>query len=88
VVSSFRGVVGHSADNKLTCEMELGFEQTTQVWGVCESALKPHQTGKAQGRQAKTPNRTWENWLSGSVSRKGWSVQWETDPPRQKSGAS
>ena len=45
----------------LTREMELGLEQTTKVWGVCESALKPHQTGKAQGRQAKTPNRTLGN---------------------------
>jgi len=61
VVSSFSGVVGHRADNKLTYEMELGLEQTTKVWGVCESALKPHQTGKAQGRKAKTPNRTLGN---------------------------
>jgi hypothetical protein len=29
-------------------------------WGVCEAALQPRQAGKAHGRQAKVPNRTWE----------------------------
>ena len=28
--------------------------------GVCEPALKPLQAGKAHGRKAKVPNRTWE----------------------------
>ena len=29
-------------------------------WGVCEPALQPRQAGKAHGRKAKVPNRTWE----------------------------
>jgi hypothetical protein len=56
VVSSFSGVVGHSADNNLMREMELGLEQTTAVGAYCESALKPRQTGKVQGRKVKTPS--------------------------------
>ena len=36
-------------------------------WGVCEPALKPRQAGKAQGRNAKIPNRIWENRLSGII---------------------
>jgi hypothetical protein len=45
----------------LTGEMGLGLEQTMEVGVYCESALKPHQTGKAQGRKARTPNRTLGN---------------------------
>ena len=70
VVPSFSGVVGLRADNELTCEMELSLGQTEDVGAYCESALKPHGTGKAKGRNAETPNRTREIWLSGSVSRK------------------
>jgi len=44
-----------------TSEMELGFGQTTKGGAYCESALKPRPTGKAQGRKAKTPNRTLGN---------------------------
>ena len=35
--------------------------------GVCESALKPRQAGKAHGRNAMVPNRTWENRPSGII---------------------
>ena len=45
----------------------------TRLWanhgsrGVCESALKPRQAGKAHGRNATVPNRTWENRPSGII---------------------
>jgi hypothetical protein len=61
---SFRRSVGWSDTEptmNLTWEMELGLEQTTEAGVDCESALKPHQTGKARGRQTKTPNRTLGN---------------------------
>lgn len=45
----------------LTYGMELSFGQTMEVGAHCETALKPHQTGKAQGGKAKTPNRTLGN---------------------------
>src|SRR5579864_2115705 len=35
--------------------------------GACESALKPRQAGKAHGRNATVPNRTWENRPSGII---------------------
>jgi|HubBroStandDraft_3_1064219.scaffolds.fasta_scaffold14863_3 hypothetical protein len=35
--------------------------------GVCESALKPRQAGKTQGRNARVPNRTWEIRLSAII---------------------
>ncbi len=58
---------GHRAELSLTYERELGPGQTTEVGAHCESALKPRQAGKAQGRNAKIPNRIWENRLSGII---------------------
>ena len=56
---------GHSAELSLTYERGLGPRANRGSRGVCESALKPLQAGKAQGRKAKVPNRTWESRLSG-----------------------
>jgi len=71
----------------LTCEMELGLEQTTEVGVYCESALKPHQTGKAQGRKAKTSNRTWEIRPYGIIGgpRETWSWR-KCEPTLQPKG--
>src|SRR5580658_6867847 len=71
----------------LTCEMKLSLEQTTEVGAYCESALKPRQTGKAQGGQAKTPNRTWEIRLYGIIGgpRETWSWR-KCEPTLQPKG--
>jgi hypothetical protein len=58
------GLVGHSADNEpYVGDVGDGTRLWANhgSWGVCESALEPHQTGKAQGRKTKTPNRTLGN---------------------------
>jgi hypothetical protein len=63
-----------------TCETELGREQTTEGWGVCESALKLHQTGKAQGRKPRLRTGPWEIRPSGIIGgpRETWSWRkWE-----------
>src|SRR6516165_12748666 len=55
------GWVGHSADNEPYVGDGTRLWANHGSWGVCESALEPHQTGKAQGRKTKTPNRTMGN---------------------------
>src|SRR6516164_1036437 len=74
------GWVGHSADNEPYVGDGTRLWANHGSWGVCESELEPHQTGKAQGRKTKTPNRTWEIRPSGIIGgpRETWSWRkWE-----------
>ena len=53
----------------LTYETGLSFGQTTEVGAYTDQRLNLAKLGKAQGRKAKTPNRTWEIRLSGIIGR-------------------
>ena len=66
-VPLFREVVGLRADDKPYVGDGTRLWANHGSWGVCEPALKPHQAGKAHGRNAKIPNRTWEIRLSGII---------------------
>ena len=59
----------------LTYEMKLSFGQTIEGGAYCESALKPHQTGKAQADRPRLRTGPWEIWPSGIIGgpRETWS---------------
>src|SRR5262249_561888 len=69
----------------LALEMELGPGQTNRSRGACESALQPRFAWEGSRKNlAKTPNRTWENRLSGIIGGppETW-PWWKCDPASQ-----
>jgi len=58
---------GHRAELSLTYERELGPGQTTEVGVHANQRLKLAKLGRPREENAKIPNRTWENRLSGII---------------------
>ena len=78
VVSSIRRWPDTAPARSLRREMELGSGQTRSSFGAyANRRLNLTEAGKAQGRiMAETPNRTWENWLSGIIGGPPETWQW------------
>ena len=60
-------VVGLRACDKPTYAVERGCGQTTDVGVYACQRLNLAEAGKAHGRKAKVPNRTWESRPSGII---------------------
>ena len=60
-------VVGLRAGDKLTYAVERDRGQTTDVGVYACQRLNLADAGKAHGRKAKVPNRTWESRPSGII---------------------
>jgi hypothetical protein len=67
--------------------MALGRGQTTEVGAYANQRLNLAQAGKAYGRNAMVPNRTWENRPSGIIGgpreTQPW---WNCEPALQPKG--
>jgi|SRR5437868_10335015 len=59
--------LGHRAELSLTHERELGPGQTTEVGADANQRLNLAMLGRPWEENAKIPNRTWENRLSGII---------------------